>query len=148
MRKLLLLYFFILGLFFAISSCKNSTEPALSSVSLVPNPSFESNGVPSLSGWTISDSMSVRLVEDSPSGGGRWSLRLDASAFPGSYAHIKVPAEQGNHQYRFSLWCKKAGVTSGAAGIFFLPHDTTMDYFLTFSLCTIQFGRSILLLTR
>ena len=100
MRQQLFVYVCILAVI-VVNSCNNSTEPDLSPVSLVSNPSFEVNGKPSLNGWKIMDSMSVRLVEDTPSGGGRWSLRLDASAFPGSAAYTMVPAGQGRHRYRF-----------------------------------------------
>jgi hypothetical protein len=125
MRQPLFMYICILGTVIVVNSCTNSTEPRLYPVSLVSNPSFEISGNPTLDGWKILDSTSVRLVEDTPSAGGRWSLRLEASAFPGSAAYTKVPASQGRHRYRSSFWCKRAGVTLGSAGIFFLPHDTS-----------------------
>ena len=125
MRRYSFPYFVALALIITFCSCNNPTEPGTTiPIQLIPNSSFEIDGGPSLEGWRISDTAAVRLIEAAPTNGGRWSLRFEASPFPGGYAYFIAPAEQGKHQYRFSLWVKRSGNTLGAAGLSFNPRDT------------------------
>jgi hypothetical protein len=117
-------YLFILSVIFTLIGinygCNNSIQPESTSViSLISNPSFEINGAASLAGWTISDTSNVRLAESAPTNGGLWSLRIAASPFPGSYAYIFAPMEEGKHSYRLSFWCKHTGVTFGIVRLYY-----------------------------
>ena len=124
-----------------LCGCTGPDDPDIlqsSPLDLIPNSSFESNGVASLEGWTIGDSSFVRSVNIAAPSGGQWSLSIQTAPFPGSYAFERVPATEGTHRYRYSLWAKFSGQTYGAAGVslwqypgsslvrtVFLPHDTT-----------------------
>lgn len=56
-------------------SCGNILSSGGSSSNLVPNSSFEYNGMPSLRYWTVF-SAPDSITEDAPPGGGKWSLQL------------------------------------------------------------------------
>lgn len=73
---------------------------------LLRNPSFESNGSPSLEGWIVDvDTNRFSFSSDVPTSGGRYSVALETMW---GWATIcqNVAANPGNHQYRFSAWAK------------------------------------------
>jgi hypothetical protein len=89
---------------FLISACTNNepTEPTDENTLLYS--SFEKNGKFSRDGWTLpaqSDSSS-----DVPSGGGNFSLLLEASQPPEVYAFIKVPVKTEFNEYRLTIGSK------------------------------------------
>lgn len=101
---------------FALLICgcteEETTEPT--DENLLINTSFEKNGRFSAEGWTLpvqSDSSS-----DVPSGGGNFSLVLEASQPPEVYAQIKVPVKSQFNNYKLTFWSKSSGVTSGIYG--------------------------------
>ncbi len=66
--------------------------------------SFEKNGRFSSEGWTLpaqSDSSS-----DIPSGGGVYSLLLEAGQPPEAYAQIKVPVKTNYNEFKLTFWSK------------------------------------------
>lgn len=100
LTKILALMLFALFMF----SCteEKTTEPT--DENLLINTSFEKNGRFSSEGWTLpvqSDSSS-----DVPSGGGSFSLVLEATQPPEAYAQIKVPVKTKFNKYKLSFWSK------------------------------------------
>ena len=70
--------------------------------------SFEKDGRFSFDGWTLpvqSDSST-----DVPSGGGNFSLLLEASQPPEVYAYIKVPAKTEFTEYKLTIASKYSGI--------------------------------------
>lgn len=94
-------------------SCSNDpTEPTDENTLL--NTSFEKNGKFSPDGWTLpalSDSSN-----DVPSGGGNFSLVLEATDPPEVYAHITVPAKTQYNNYKLTFWSKSTAVTNNVYG--------------------------------
>jgi hypothetical protein len=104
---LLLLAIFIYG-----CTEEETTEPT--DENLLINTSFEKNGKFSPDGWSLpalADSSN-----DVPTGGGSFSLQLEASQPPESYAYIKVPVKTQFNNYKLTFWAKSTGVTSGING--------------------------------
>ena len=104
---LLLLAIFIYG-----CTEEEITEPT--DENLLINTSFEKNGKFSSDGWflpALADSSN-----DVPTGGGSFSLQLEASQPPESYAYIKVPVKTQFNNYKLTFWAKSTGVTSGING--------------------------------
>ena len=87
---------------------EETTEPTDENTLLYS--SFEENGKFSSDGWTLptqSDSSS-----DVPSGGGKFSLVLEASQPPEVFAQIKVPVKTEFNEFKLTFWSKSNGVTS------------------------------------
>src|SRR4030067_294101 len=81
---------------------EETTEPTDENTLLYS--SFEKNGRFSPDGWTLpvqSDSSS-----DVPSGGGKFSLVLEASNPPEVYAQIKVPVKTQFNEFKLTFWSK------------------------------------------
>jgi hypothetical protein len=100
-----------------IFSCteKETTEPT--DENLLINTSFEKNGRFSSDGWTLpaqSDSSS-----DVPSGGGSFSLVLEATQPPEAYAQIKVPVKTEFNEFKLTFW-SKFSVIEGKAILYLL----------------------------
>jgi hypothetical protein len=102
----------IFTLLFIGCSEQEATEPTEENTLLYS--SFEKNGKFSADGWTLP------LLSDSsydiPSGGGTFSLVLEASDPPETYAKIKVPVKTQYNNYRFTFWSKSNSVTSNIYG--------------------------------
>ena len=87
-----------------IIGCKEeeTTEPTDENTLLYS--SFEKNGRFSSEGWTLpaqSDSS-----PDVPSGGGNFSLLLEANQPPEAYAQIKVPVKTNFNEFKLTFWSK------------------------------------------
>jgi hypothetical protein len=100
-----------------IFSCteEETTEPT--DENLLINTSFEKNGRFSSDGWTLpaqSDSSS-----DVPSGGGSFSLVLEATQPPEAYAQIKVPVKTEFNEFKLTFW-SKFSVIEGKAILYLL----------------------------
>ena len=110
--KLLFISSLLLTLLIIGCNEEKTTEPTEENTLLFS--SFEKNGKFSSDGWTLP------LLSDSsydiPSGGGTFSLVLETSEPPGTYAHIKVPAKTQYNNYRFSFWSKSNSVTNNIYG--------------------------------
>jgi len=87
-----------------ISACTNDepTEPTDENTLLYS--SFEKNGKFSSDGWSLpalADSSN-----DVPTGGGNFSLLLEASQPPEVYAQIKVPVKTDYNEFKLTFWSK------------------------------------------
>jgi hypothetical protein len=128
-KKVIKLTFLILFLLVVVSpGCKESTTgPSQVSANLLVNSFFESNGMPSLQGWTVSDTSNVHFSKDIPPGGLGLSIILNARWFgpwPNGSIYQMVEAPVGNHRYRLSVFGKRIGV-GGAVDVHVgFPADT------------------------
>ncbi len=97
-----------------LSSCShnpNSTEPSQTSGNLIPNPTFEINGKPSLEYWTVSTGL-ASIVQDAPPNDGAWSLQLVPGWLPqNGLAQTNVGGESG--VYRLTVWVKSVNQWAG-----------------------------------
>ncbi len=77
-------------------------------VNLISNPSFEFNGEPSLSGWTIFDTAFAKVVQGGAPGEGNWSLQLfqGGPIYLGGLASTIVTGQSGSSNYTLSFWEK------------------------------------------
>ncbi|MBE0570695.1 MAG: hypothetical protein IH618_04050 [Ignavibacteriaceae bacterium] len=96
-----LTYFFLVLLIIGCTE-DEPTEPTDENTLLYS--SFEKNGRFSTEGWTLpsqSDSSS-----DVPTGGGVFSLLLEASQPPEAYAQMKVPVKTNFNEFKMTFWSK------------------------------------------
>lgn len=111
--KLSLIGVVLLFLIVVLTSCSNDpTEPTDENTLLYT--SFEKNGKFSTDGWTLpslSDSSN-----DVPTGGGNFSLVLEATEPPEVYAHITVPVKTQYNNYKLTFWSKSTAVTNNVYG--------------------------------
>ena len=119
------------SVFVVFCSCEKSSQtvvgPSPSGTNLLRNSSFESNGSPSLQGWWVMDSSDVQFVQDTPSGGGSWSIKLESVwGLPPFVPFVRstIASPPGTHQYRFSLWAKVIGV--GGSAFFMVKTPDTL----------------------
>ena len=70
--------------------------------------SFEKDGRFSFDGWTLPDQSDSS--SDVPSGGGNFSLLLEASQPPEVYAYIKVPVKAEFTEYKLTIASKYSGI--------------------------------------
>ena len=103
-KHILLIYPFLLGLVFLFSGCteEETTEPT--DENLLLNTSFEKNGKFSSEGWTLP--IGTDSSSNVPSGGGNYSLVLNASSPPEVYAQIKVPVKTNYNEFKLTFWSK------------------------------------------
>ncbi|NWG28205.1 MAG: hypothetical protein HXY48_06685 [Ignavibacteriaceae bacterium] len=105
MNSIELIKIFALILFaLFIFSCaeEETTEPT--DENLLINTSFEKNGRFSSDGWTLPAQSDSSL--DVPSGGGSFSLVLEATQPPEAYAQIKVPVKTEFNEFKLTFWSK------------------------------------------
>jgi hypothetical protein len=76
--------------------------------------SFEQNGKFSSDGWTLPALSNSSY--DIPSGGGTFSLELEASQPPEAYAQITVPVKTQFNNFKFTFWSKSTAVTNNIYG--------------------------------
>lgn len=100
LTKILALILFALFIF----SCteEETTEPT--DENLLINTSFENNGRFSSDGWILP--AQIDSSSDVPSGGGKYSLVLEATQPPEVYAQIKVPVKTEFNKFKLSFWSK------------------------------------------
>ena len=91
--------------------CKKSengvvTPPA--DANLMANGSFEINGVATLQGWSSNDGDTsyVNFSNDTPSGGGSYSVRLKNGWTVRSTIWYSLKPPIGTHRYQLSVWAK------------------------------------------
>lgn len=119
----------ILFLAVAAPGCKESGSGSIengeeSSGNLLLNPSFESNGAPSLEHWSVQDTFLVRFSADVPPGGGSFSVSIEANWGPPGFVRTALPVPAGVHRYRLSWWGKKSGQIYGGAYLGIQKSDT------------------------
>ena len=97
-----ILVVFLFALFIYGCTEEETTEPTDENTLL--SSSFEKNGKFSSDGWSLpafADSSN-----DVPTGGGNFSLLLEASQPPEVYAQIKVPVKTDYNEFKLTLWSK------------------------------------------
>ena len=93
---------FLFALFIYGCTEEETTEPTDENTLLYS--SFEKNGKFSPDGWSLpalADSSN-----DVPTGGGNFSLLLEASQPPEVYAQIKVPVKTDYNEFKLTFWSK------------------------------------------
>lgn len=104
--KLLSLFFLIAANLFLFNTGKTQN--------LISNPSFEdSTGQPSLTGWIINDTVYSSFSQDTPVGGGNWSLQLLAG-WIGGLAETYITGQSGTNVYKLNVWLKTDSLGPGA----------------------------------
>ena len=101
---------------------EETTEPTDENTLLYS--SFEKNGRFSPDGWTLpiqSDSSS-----DVPSGGGKFSLVLEACNPPEVYVQIKVPVKTQFNEFKLTFWSKYS-VIEGMAILSLVRNGSVID---------------------
>jgi hypothetical protein len=108
--KILVGFLFVLFIYGCTE--EETTEPTDENTLLYS--SFEKDGKFSADEWKLpaqSDSST-----DVPPSGGNFSLLLEASQPPESYAYTKVPVKTQFNNFKLTFWAKSTGVTSGING--------------------------------
>ncbi len=123
----------ILLLALAAPGCKESGSGSIengeeSSGNLLLNPSFESNGAPSLEHWSVQDTSRVRFSPDVPPGGGSYSVAIAVDWAPPAFVRTAVAAPAGAHRYRLSWWGKSEQI-AGAAYLGIQKPDTLILFY-------------------
>ena len=114
-QTIILLFLLLPGL-----SCKETITGPTSGGNLLTNPTFEWNGVPSLYGWTVSDTTGLQFSKDVPPGGSGQSIALPPMGippFPEGALYQTIPAPVGTHRYLISVFGKTTGFFFGGMGI-------------------------------
>ena len=121
------LLIFLIAVFMMSCAKKNDavTNPTNGSNVFI-NSSFEINGHPSLQGWMTSDTALVKFSTDVPSGGGFYSIALDAVWAPPLFVKSIVGGLQGTHLYKFSVWSKSEGAGGWAELILQRPDSNIL----------------------
>ena len=107
MKKRFLLPSFVL-LFFALlsSRCSDSIITPENESNLIPNPSFEKNGVSTVAFWFVNMPSIVNFTTDTPPNGGSWAITIDVLWGSGNDVISTVIIPEGTHIYKFSFWSK------------------------------------------
>jgi hypothetical protein len=109
---------------------------------LIYNPSFEINGMPSLAGWIINDTMWTRIIEEAPAGEGAWSLWL-APAFglhQGGTARTYVTGQSGEGVYTFSFYEKNTQGFAWGGATFSQVRNSTVIFSTNITADTLQWA--------
>lgn len=110
-RRLIATWFFISTV--AIKGF--STSQIGDSTNLIPNSDFEINGQPTLQTW-IADSILTGFMQDTPPGGGKWSIWLSPGWMPRvGYARTYISGQSGIGVYRLTVWMKNINGWEGSA---------------------------------
>jgi len=89
---------------FFISGCTEQETTAPTVENLLLNTSFEKNGRFTSDGWSLPAQSDSSV--DVPPNGGSYSLELEASQPPESYAQITVPVNTQFSNYKLTFWSK------------------------------------------
>jgi hypothetical protein len=99
----------LISLVGVLSGCReNATTGSAEVWDLISNSSFEVSGIASIEGWTYwsnVDSM-VEFSNDTPPGGGNWSIRLAIGDRVGKQLARVIETPIGHYRYRLSVWGK------------------------------------------
>ena len=109
---------YFLGCFaFVALACRSTVTGPTLGPDLISNPSFEVNGSPSLVGWIVPDSSTVRFSADTPPTGSGNTIVLQASSsgvrWPGHSIYTLVVPRPGFHRYKLSILGKRWGAGGG-----------------------------------
>ena len=108
-KKLFLLFAFTI----LVYSCEEETVTPTEE-NLLLNSSFEKDGNPAAVGWTLP--AGSEFSTDVPANGGSYSLLLNSSAPPETFAYIKVPVKTNYTVNKLSFWAKGTGISSSIYG--------------------------------
>ncbi|RKY92452.1 MAG: hypothetical protein DRQ01_06280 [Ignavibacteriae bacterium] len=107
MKKRLLLPLCVLLLFaHLLSRCSDSLITPVNENNLIPNPSFELNGVSTVAFWFVNMPSLVHFTNDTPTNGGNWAITIDVLWGSGNDVISTVIIPEGTHIYKFSFWSK------------------------------------------
>ena len=107
MKKIFLLPLFVLLLFALLSSrCSDSIISPINENNLIPNPSFELNGVSTVAFWFVNMPSLVNFTNDTPPNGGNWAISIDVLWGSGNDVITTILIPEGTHIYKFSFWSK------------------------------------------
>lgn len=118
----------VLLLVIVMPGCRHSTTgPTEITGNLLVNPSFEANGMPSLQGWTVSDTSNVHFSAEMPTSGSGHTIVLSARWFApwpngANYQMLSPPA--GTFRFRLSVYGKRIGLGGGVDVNLGSPLDT------------------------
>ena len=103
-QTIIILFLLLPGL-----SCKETVTGPSSGANLLTNPTFEWSGVPSLYGWTVSDTSGMQFSKDVPPGGSGQSIALPPMGLPDTpegAMYQTIPTPVGTHRYLISVFGK------------------------------------------
>ena len=112
MKQKIVIVSLLIGLTLQFSSCKKSDDtisgPPPTYPNLLMNSSFESNDSASWQGWsrTIDDTALINLLTDTPTGGGRFSVKIETVWGPKLFISQVIAVPAGTHFYKLSSWAK------------------------------------------
>lgn len=91
-----------------LASCKdNIITPRPAPVNLIQNSSFEINGARTFQSWWRHDTLSARIIQDAPPGGGQWSLLIVPGWYPQQFVAVTfVSGQSGTGVYELTLAMK------------------------------------------
>ncbi len=115
-KNYFLIFLFIL--IWNLIGCNKDNSPleVNNKTNLIMNSSFEFNGQPSLKYWYVRDSSKIGFSNDTPLGGGKWSIFIHAEwygPFPNSPSYF-VPLSLGRHILKFSVYGKSKSIQGSA----------------------------------
>ena len=98
---------FILLMSLMVSCKDNFITPNPEPVNLIDNPSFETNGQPSLQSWWISYTVLSNIIQDAPPAGGKFSLELSPGWVPQvCFARAFVSGQSGTGMFKLTACMK------------------------------------------
>jgi len=112
-RTTLLLFTLLLA-----TSCKETSTGPTTGNNLLSNSTFQVNGVPSLQGWTVSDTSGAEFSTNVPYGGAGHSIGLKPMGIPASplgAIYQAIPSPVGTHRYLISVFGKTTGIAGEVA---------------------------------
>jgi hypothetical protein len=124
MKKRFLLPSFVLLLFALLfSRCSDSIIAPENESNLIPNPSFELDGISSVAFWFVNMPSLVNFTNDTPPGGGNSAITIDVLWGSGNDVISTILIPEGTHIYKFSFWSKYSN-NPGYAEILLATQDS------------------------
>ena len=107
MKNRLPIPLFAILLFALLSSrCSDSIISPINENNLIPNPSFELNGVSTVAFWFVNMPSLVNFTNDTPPNGGNWAISIDVLWGSGNDVITTIKIPEGTNIYKFSFWSK------------------------------------------
>jgi hypothetical protein len=108
--------FLIAAIIIFAAGCSNNSVGPLSGSNLLANSTFEVGGLPSINGWNIADSITIKFVTEKPRGGAGYTLVLKpewSAPWPANSLYTAVTNLSGTHTFRLSVYAKKVSIGGG-----------------------------------